>query len=357
MYKSVTMFFYSGTGNTYRVANWIGEYALTKGINPELVPMNKDHRNIIDESGDDNIIGLLFPTHAFTAPLGAIKFALTMPPGKGRHCFVLATRGGGGITAGTPGCEGSGTWLIAAILKSKGYVVKGVCAVDMPSNWNVVHSSYSSKKIERILANAHDKSWELAEGIFKGDKVYKGIIPAIIGILFLPLSVLYLLIGRQYLSKIFFTNNKCNGCGLCAKNCPNKAIKMIGNKKARPYWSFSCESCMRCMAFCPHKAIEASHLVLILMLAVFYIPFSKRVWIYIEYAFSSVWISAFAGFVLAAAACIVMLYLLHIITNIISRWKIPNMILCITTFTRFFKRYTEPGTEVPDMVKATSQKL
>ncbi len=47
---------------------------------------------------------------------------------------------------------------------------------------------------------------------------------------------------------------KCDGCGLCARNCRFSAIKMAGGKpKLNP---FLCEGCGACEVICPQKAIK-----------------------------------------------------------------------------------------------------
>ena len=46
-------------------------------------------------------------------------------------------------------------------------------------------------------------------------------------------------------------DNKCTGCGLCAKRCPSQAIG-IENLKATD--SKKCISCMRCVVHCPQSA-------------------------------------------------------------------------------------------------------
>ena len=46
-------------------------------------------------------------------------------------------------------------------------------------------------------------------------------------------------------------NNKCNGCGICAENCPTRAISKENLKTAD---STKCISCMRCVAKCPQGA-------------------------------------------------------------------------------------------------------
>jgi len=48
--------------------------------------------------------------------------------------------------------------------------------------------------------------------------------------------------------------NKCNDCGLCAKNCHFSAIKMVkGKPKVNP---FLCEGCGACEVICPKGAIK-----------------------------------------------------------------------------------------------------
>jgi len=48
--------------------------------------------------------------------------------------------------------------------------------------------------------------------------------------------------------------NKCNGCGLCAKNCRFGAIKMVNGKPKLN--QFLCEGCGVCEIICPQKAIK-----------------------------------------------------------------------------------------------------
>ena len=48
--------------------------------------------------------------------------------------------------------------------------------------------------------------------------------------------------------------NKCNGCGLCAKNCRFGAIKMVNGKPKLN--QFLCEGCGVCEVICPQKAIQ-----------------------------------------------------------------------------------------------------
>ncbi|MBD3166923.1 hypothetical protein GF324_10010 [bacterium] len=86
--------------------------------------------------------GVLGPAHGFTAPWALLSFVARMPRGRGRNAFVVMTRGS--LMAGRlqiPGLAGNGPFLLALLLFLKGYRVRAIDGIHMPSNWMSLHSA------------------------------------------------------------------------------------------------------------------------------------------------------------------------------------------------------------------------
>jgi len=351
-YQTATIYFMSGTGNSFRAATWIAEMAQEQEIDAQVVQIGNGRPAEEIQEGGAHLVGLVMPTHGFTTPWQMLRFALRLPPRKGTHAFVLPTRAGTKFgPVFLPGLEGTAGYLPALILALKGYRVRGVQGLDMPSNWTAVHPGYRQESAEAIMARSRPKALRFAGAILSGRPCFGGLIGLLLGLLLLPISLGYLLAGRLFLGRLFFASYRCDGCGVCAKNCPASAIKMWGKRNPRPYWTYRCENCMRCMNYCPKNAIEAGHSWAAILYYVTAIPVT-------DYFFN--WLGkrvprvasrkrAGIGMLLQYGYMLLAISVAYLLFSGAIRVPAINRLFTFTTLTHYYRRYHEPETRLKDM--------
>lgn len=257
IYNNLVIFYFSGTGNARITANWVADEARKGGLSVQVI--NIDHlKNIpIPSFPEKTLIGFCAPTHGFNFPPIMLRFLWRFPKQKGTDVFIINTRAGMKISKFfLPGLGGVAQYLAALVLWFKGCKIKGMQPMDLPSNWISLHPGLCQKVVDSIFKRCEGISRKFINKLLDGKRVYKALWSLPFDIVVSPIAILYFLIGRFVIAKTFVASNQCTQCGLCVKQCPVDAIKMIEN---RPYWTFSCESCMRCMNNCPERAIETSH--------------------------------------------------------------------------------------------------
>jgi Pyruvate/2-oxoacid:ferredoxin oxidoreductase delta subunit len=348
----VTLYFYTGTGNSYRVATWMADAARRAGADVTLRPIGAaDPDAEIDEAAG-TLLGLVTPTHGFTTPAAMLRFARRLPRRRGVPAVVVATRAGMRVGSRyTPGFEGTAPLLVALILRRKGYRVRGTAGIDMPSNWLAVHPGLDPDAVAGILRRAQGRTTRFGDAILAGEVRFEGWPVALLGVLMLPLSLAYLVAGRLFLSKLLFASNRCTGCGLCAEGCPNGAIEMRGRERRRPYWTLRCESCMRCMAYCPTEAVEANHLWIVMVgLLAGALPVVALLRGLVTHVPALAPLERVPGWTvksaLALGLALVAYPVLHQLLGI--RWV--NALFTHATPTHYYRRYHEPGTRPRDLV-------
>jgi Pyruvate/2-oxoacid:ferredoxin oxidoreductase delta subunit len=256
-WKSLYIYFISGTGNAKASSYWIADEAQKRGLKTTVQQIDRLENIEIPDPESIPLIGFAFPTHGFNAAPLMLKFIAGFPRGLGREVFLLNTRAGMKLfKLFLPGLSGVALLLPAFMLWIKGYKCIGFRPVDLPSNWISLHPGLRRKVIESIYCRCEKIVRRFTLKILSEEKVYRGLFSFPVDILISPVSLAYYAGGRFFLAKTFVTNNKCNNCGICIKNCPTSSIRLIEN---RPYWKLSCESCMRCLNLCPNRAIETAH--------------------------------------------------------------------------------------------------
>jgi len=350
-YRRATLYFHSGTGNSHRVAAWAA--GLIRRTGAVVVARSMEAARPRDEIGEgpESLLALILPTHGFTAPWPALRFVACLPRRRRTHAAVVATRGATKIgRLVVPGAEGTATYLIALVLVLKGYRVRAATGIDMPANWIAFHPGLTPHAVAVIAARGRRQVERLCEAVLAGGTRFSGWIPLALGLLFVQVSVVYLVLGRVILAKLFFASERCTGCGLCADHCPNGAIIMLGRRVRRPYWTFRCVSCMRCMAYCPEKAVEASQplLVAAFVLAAG-VPVGRLVTGLVD-RIPILWpVSRLPDWIVVSLIATAVLAAFYPLFHVLLRIPSVNRLFTFATLTHYYRRYHDPSTTLADL--------
>lgn len=334
---SVLIYFFSGTGNSWKLALWSAAELEKNGFEAQI----RSIKQPVNQQNLDLLV-LSSPTHGFIASWEIMRWLIGLAPGKGRKAAVLMSRGA--LKIGKifiPGLEGTGLYLQALVLWLKGYNVIGARAFDMPSNWILIHPPLKTDAILEIEKKAQSEISIFWNRIFSGQKNFGGKIRFLFGLLLAPVSFAYLLFGRFMLAKLYFYSNACTSCGLCASKCPFGALKMrLAGDKEKPYWTFYCSNCMRCINLCPEKAIETGHLWMVIMCLVASFDLLQEMLTHLGGgALSSVFNFQPMAFLLHWANFIFLVWVSYAFFWKILRLKKANNIFKWGSFTRFYSRY------------------
>ncbi|HNW88440.1 MAG TPA: EFR1 family ferrodoxin [Bacteroidales bacterium] len=354
-YQELIIYYLSGTGNAMTSSRWMAEKATEKGLTVQLMPV--DRQKFIEKPDVKGraLVGFCYPTHGFGAPWLILKFFWRFPKIKNADVFLSSTRAGSKLSKlFLPGMSGVAMWIPFIILLLKGYKIKGMLPVDLPSNWISIHPGYREKVIASMFRRCEGIVKRFADRVTDGKRFfhYWVFVMLPLDIAIIPITFAYQLYGRFFLAKLFIATDKCNACGICYEKCPANAIRMYGGK---PYWTLHCESCMRCINLCPEKAIQVSHL----LLAMIFITVSALpIYALIFRFFGTLPDPAFkiTESLLNWGLTLLMYILIYAVVFFLLRFKIFNLLFEYTSLTRYWRKYKAPGVKAGDYKMPGSQK-
>jgi len=254
-------YYFSATGNTERAVGLIKEQLVNQGHEVQVVRINRETQPLNDEP--DRLI-IAFPTVSWVPPILVQRFVRKLPKGVRKDgsrikAAVFTADGGGCLQAPDH---------LKRMLERRKYDVFLTGRGSYPDNWlQFVPGPDEYRKREQIT-RGDDMTREFAgQLVVETPFHYKvGWIHQVWSRL---IGVLFAVIGRRFMGKMFIADNHCTSCRLCQKSCPVGAITMGKGKKAKPFWKISCESCNRCINICPEKAIISSNLrILVLVVGI-----------------------------------------------------------------------------------------
>lgn len=223
------IFYFSGTGNS----KWIAEQLAEK---TDDTAVDITTLNMPPELKDEKYVGLVFPVYAWAVPEPVRNFARQLAPNVGFAYGVC-----------TCGAEAG----LAMKQLSKIYPLQSTYSVVMPSNYIVGEDIEPQQTIRQKLKEAKQAVEQIADEITRHEPVNR---VAEGGMAFLRST----LAGNGFdrfarTTKPFFAEDSCTGCGLCARICPSKTIRLAEGK---PVWGETCYQCLACIHHCPQRAIQ-----------------------------------------------------------------------------------------------------
>lgn len=340
-HQTIWIYYFSGTGNALSVANWFKRIAVKEKHDVQIINISTIDYQFSPAPLEGATIGFISPTHGFNFPPIMLHFIFRFPRAHQNNVFIINTRGG--LKLGKyfiPGLSGLAQFFTALVLLFKGYRIQGMHPIDLPSNWISLHPGLKDKVIESIYDRRKKETEIFANKILDNKKDLRALRDIIQDLLVSPIGVLYYFLGRFFLAKTFIASGTCDDCGLCIKNCPVHAIKLIDN---RPFWTYKCESCMQCMNQCPKQAIETAHGFTIAITSL--INSVILFWFYKLVNFPNWYHHTFQGWFLAlildSTIFLVFFIISYRIAHYLKRYKLVDKIMTYTSLTKipFWKRY------------------
>ena len=229
----------SGSGNTKHIVTLLLNEIGNAGI---CAPIESDDVKKALE-GDEIIIA--YPTMFSNIPYLVRDFINSNEAvWKGKKIFLITTMG---LFAG------DGTGCAARLLKKYGAEITGGLQIVMPDSIGDCKALKKSKEQNKAVIDKADKRVaEAAKQIREGNYPKEGLSFA---------AHLAGLFGQRlwfynktngYTNKVKIDPSKCIGCGICAKNCPTKNIRIENGKAVA---SSKCTMCYRCINHCPKQAM------------------------------------------------------------------------------------------------------
>ncbi len=251
---NVLILYFSGTGNTYFIADKLYTELTRQSYSVKLMPVEQFQVTAI-ESADVLIFG--FPVYACDMPDFMHSILQQIKKVNKKGLIVYSTLGF---------YAGNSSRKILNLLSQKGFTPLDYEEIKMPGSDGLVFMKKDSKYVKNVLTTNFSKSLELnkavrnivdkinqvnlrgianvaqkVSGLNWGRSVISGIVQLISGFV------------ETKLKRKFWVDDKCIKCGLCTKICPSGNIILQGD---RVEFSDKCYLCMRCINQCPVEAIQ-----------------------------------------------------------------------------------------------------
>ena len=256
--KKCAIHYFSGTGNTECAVNLICDRLKKSKIDVTLIKVENGFKQDIEDT-DFHIFA--FPVYGFSAPRTFIKYVKNLRNTDRKQSAILSINGAEFAKGKLiDGYSAYASEHIENILKKKNFDVFLLKNISFPVNWTQVMNPPKDEEIQTILEKSKNEVEAFSNSFVNMEsKISRsGFIGKYIFRMFIPIFANF---ASRMLGKLYISDNNCNSCRVCVKNCPTQNIKFFGKT---PVWKFNCLGCNRCINICPTHSIQTSILRVIL---------------------------------------------------------------------------------------------
>lgn len=243
---STTIYYFSGSGNSLYAARELRQRLPDADLVPMVRLLGAER---IESRGET--VGFVFPIHGMTLPIPVRRFISRLDPSSAHYLFAVATR------AATPHRAFS---EIDRMLRKRGRRLDAFFTLTMPSNdpkfrdWRPP----ADEGLARLASDLRPRLDAIAEVVVRRQENRAPDTEFLVPVN--PLLERLVLLGMAFAERdgakdYFYANERCTGCGTCAKVCPSGKVRMDGK---RPVWrdEVTCYLCYACLNYCPARAAQ-----------------------------------------------------------------------------------------------------
>jgi NAD-dependent dihydropyrimidine dehydrogenase PreA subunit/flavodoxin len=244
---SASIYYFSGTGNSYRVAKTISENMDIKNVELINIAQRKNH----EHDNSKGMLGFVFPVYYFGLPVIVEDFIKQLEIPQNAYVFIVVTRG--------QPLAGGAKRQIDKLFREKGRTYHFFRYITMGNNYPFYFFNGSKDRLKESRNHKADitaLAVATAVNAKKQSKVFSILdYPPFPTIMFkLPTF------GYKHFLQIYnqdscfiIDENQCNKCKKCVRVCPTNNIEF----HSKVVWKHeNCQMCLACYNCCPKNAIQ-----------------------------------------------------------------------------------------------------